>query len=122
MSNMIPGQSQISLTAKKRLDQRGALSLLVVPLILAVMLFFAAAGFGFLAYGSRQDYKDNVDQKVAAAVTTAKQQTQTADAAQYAEQAKLPFDTYIGPSAFGNLTVKYPKTWSAYVAEDNNGW
>ncbi len=33
---------------------------------------------------------------------------------------KQPLQTYTGPSAFGSISVKYPKTWSAYVDETNS--
>lgn len=101
-----------------RRDQRGALNILVIPLILLLLFLATSLGFGIWAYGSRQDYKDNVDQKIAAAVKVAQGQQQQTDAKQYAEQAKQPYDSYIGPSAFGNINLKYPKTWSAYVVED----
>ena len=104
-----------------RLDQRGAINILLVPLILAVLFFFSALGFGFWAFTSRADYKDNSDQKSAVAVQEAITATQQADAAKYAEEAKKPYDTYIGPAQFGNVTVNYPKTWSAYVEEDEGG-
>ncbi|HUS26778.1 MAG TPA: hypothetical protein VMY99_05525 [Nevskiaceae bacterium] len=101
----------------KTLGQRGALNVLLIPFILLFLILMGTGGFGLWAYGSRQDYKNNVDQKVTAAVAAAKQEQQKADAAQYAEAAKSPFDTYIGPSAFGNITIKYPKTWSGYVLD-----
>jgi hypothetical protein len=104
-----------------RLNERGAINILLVPLILAVLFFVAALGFGFWAYGSQQDYKNNSDQKVAVAVQEAITATQETDAAKYAEEAKKPYDQYIGPAAFGNITLNYPKTWSAYVQEDESG-
>ncbi|HEX3568111.1 MAG TPA: hypothetical protein VHT70_00345 [Candidatus Saccharimonadales bacterium] len=97
----------------------GAINVLLIPLILVVLLFFGAAGFGYWAFAGRQDYKNNVDKKISVAVATAKQQTQAVDAQQYAEREKQPFNTYHGPQAFGSLIVQYPKTWSAYVAEDS---
>lgn len=102
-------------------DQRGVLNALLIPFILVILLFVGAAAFGFWAFGSRQDYKNNSDQKVAAAVSTAKQQTQVADQATYAQQAKYPLRPYVGPSAYGSVTINYPKTWSAYVVEASSG-
>ena len=96
-----------------RADQRGALNVLVIPLITLFLFFIGAIGFGFWAYAGMQDYKNNVNQKIAAANVVVQKQTQDADAKQYAEEAKKPFDTYIGPSSFSNVTLKYPKTWSA---------
>jgi len=100
-------------------DERGALNALVLPLILLFLFFMGAMGFGLWAFSGRQDFKNNVDQKIAVAVSAAQKDTQASDAKQYAEQAKQPYDTYIGPSAFGNINLKYPRTWSAYVAEDS---
>lgn len=100
-----------------RTNQRGAINVLLLPLIILFVFFIAAVGFGFWAFTERTDYKENSDQKVAAAVVQAQKETQAADAKQYAEEAKKPYDTYIGPSAFGNINLKYPKTWSAYVVE-----
>lgn len=103
------------------LNQRGAVNVLLVPLILMVVLLLGAAGFGIWAFTSRQDYKNNSDQKAAAAAAAQREATEAADAAKYAEEAKKPYDTYIGPAPYGNITVNYPKTWSAYVIETKGG-
>jgi len=104
----------------KTLNERGAINVLLIPLILTVLLLFGAMGFGYWAFAQRQDYKNNSDQKVAAAVSAAEERTQAADAKQYAEEAKKPLKRYVGPSAFGAVTVDYPKTWSAYVIEPSS--
>jgi len=88
---------------------------LVISLVCTVVLLLAALGFGYWAYGSRQDYKNNVDQKIAVAESNAKQATSIAKDKEFAEESKNPLRTYIGPSDFGSVHVQYPKTWSAYV-------
>lgn len=95
-------------------DEQGSL---LVPFILALLLFFAAAGFGVWAYMSRQDYKNNTGQKVAAAVAVAKRETSSAKDNEFVAKEKLPLKTYNGPAAYGSLSLQYPKTWSAYVIE-----
>ena len=105
----------------KSLGSRGAINVLMLPLVILLVLFLGATAFGFWAYAGREDYKSNTEQKIAVAVSKAQEQTQADDAAKYAEEAKQPYDTYIGPAAFGNVTVKYPRTWSAYVVENANG-
>ncbi|MET1033394.1 MAG: hypothetical protein ABWX94_02755 [Candidatus Saccharimonadales bacterium] len=104
-----------------RLNQRGAINVLLIPLVLLVTLFLGAAGFGIWAFTSRADYKSNSDQKSAVAVDKAIKETQAVDATKFAEDSKKPYDTYIGPAAFGNITVNFPKTWSAYVVEAERG-
>lgn len=101
------------------MGERGEVNALVVSLILLSILFIGAAVFGVWAFRGRQDYKNNSDAKVAAAVAANRQAVEAADAKQYAEAAKNPVATYIGPDAYGSVHVSYPKTWSAYV--DVNG-
>jgi hypothetical protein len=103
-------------------NQRGFANGLVVGLILAVLLLFVSLGFGYWAFSGRQDYENNVDQKIASAVKIAKQEESTAKDKQFVEDEKKPLKTYNGPSQLGAITVLYPKTWSGYVvqANDNN--
>ena len=105
----------------KQLNQRGVLNELLIPLVLVVVLLLGAAGFGAWAYMSRQDYKDNSDQKSAAAVAVAEQLTSTKKDNEFLEKEKLPLRQYAGPAAFGSLSVMYPKTWSVYVNEKATG-
>jgi len=88
--------------------------------VVMTLLFIGTLVFGVWAYGGRQDYKNNADQKISVAVNRAEQQTQATDAANYAEEAKQPLKPYTGPEAYGSLVVYYPKTWSAYVTEGGN--
>jgi hypothetical protein len=103
----------------KKHNQDGAVNLLLIPLILASLLLIGTLVFGFWAFGERQDYKDNVDQKISAAVVVAKKQEASVKDKQYAEAAKLPLKTYNGPEQYGSLALQYPKTWSAYVSVGN---
>ncbi len=98
-----------------KLTQAGAVNGVVVSLVLAVLLLCGALAFGGWAFNSRQDYMNNVDTKIAAAVGNAKQQQITTDNTKFAEEAKQPLRTYNGPEAYGSLIVNFPKTWSAYV-------
>jgi hypothetical protein len=93
----------------------GEINVLLVPLILMILFFIGAASFGGWAYFSRQDYKDNSDQKVAAAVDDAKKDEDIVKDKAFAEAEKQPLTVYNGPSAYGSIHVEYPKTWSVYV-------
>lgn len=109
------------MSGMKQLNQRGHLNGLLIPLIVVSLLFVVAASFAGWAFTSRQDYKDNSDSKVAAAVAVAEQKTSSKKDAEFVQKEKEPFKQYNGPSAFSSLVVNYPKTWSAYVAEKSNG-
>jgi hypothetical protein len=66
---------------------------------------------------SRQDYKNNVDKKISDAVIIAKQQESTSKDKEFVEKEKDPLKEYKGPATYGSLSLKYPKTWSAFVTE-----
>lgn len=98
-----------------RRNQRGEINSLAIPLILMVLLFFGAAAFGYWAYTGRQDYKNNVDQKIAAAVELAKRDEGIKKDMLFAEEYKKPLQPYDGPAAYGSIHLDYPKTWSVYI-------
>jgi hypothetical protein len=104
---------------RNRNNQNGVGSL---PLLFGLTLVFLVVAiiFGAASFSKEQDYKNNVDAKIATAVTAAKQQQSAADTAANAKANELPLRTYNGPEAYGSLVVSYPKTWSAYV-DDTGG-
>jgi hypothetical protein len=110
-----PQQNFQPASAKKRFN------MLIIPLVIVTLLFFGSAGFAFWAYGGMKDYKNNADQKIAKAVEVAKQQTSDEKDKEFTEKEKNPFKKYEGPSSFGSVSVTYPKTWAAYVAESGSG-
>lgn len=109
------------MSGMKKLNSKGRIDALLIPLILVSLLLIAAGSFGIWAFMSRQDYKDNSDKKAAAAVEVAEEKTSTAKDNEFIEKEKQPFETYSGPAAYGSVVVKYPKTWSAYVSENASG-
>ncbi|HEX5744058.1 MAG TPA: hypothetical protein VFX84_01250 [Candidatus Saccharimonadales bacterium] len=104
-----------------KLNQDGAASGLAVSLILTVVLLLGAIGFGYWAYASRQDYKDNTDAKIDVAVKKAVAAESARKDKQFTEDYKKPLKTYNGPSALGSIVVQYPKTWSGYVDATTSG-
>lgn len=95
-----------------------------VGAILAVifgLLFLVAIVFGVWAFSSRQDYKDNVDKKIADASAVAVIEAETAKDAEFVELEKLPTRAYKGSATYGALSFNYPKTWSLYAEESTSG-
>lgn len=90
---------------------------LMIALVLFVLLFLAALGFGFWAFSGRQQYKNETDKITAKAVSAAKQEEATKKDNEFTEKEKYPLKTYEGPDAYGGLDIVYPKTWSAYVEQ-----
>lgn len=99
------------------LNQSGAMNVLLIPLVMSVTLLIGAIGFGFWAYSSQQDYKNNSDQKAAAAVAVATERTKSEKDNEFLQKEKEPLKDYTSPVQFGSFSLKYPKTWSAYSDE-----
>jgi hypothetical protein len=101
----------------KHLDQRGSVDSWLIAFVVAVVLAFGALGFGIWAFTGRQDYKNNVDEKISVAVTEAEQANTEKKDKEFAEKEKNPLRIYAGPATYGSVSISYPKTWSAYVDE-----
>lgn len=120
-NNPLQPDKNLATMSSMGLNQRGFMNALVVPLLVVTLLLVGSAAFGIWAFAGRQDYKSNSDQKVATAVEETKTATQATEAAKYAEEAKNPLKTFVGPSDFGSVTFQYPKTWSGYVITAASG-
>jgi hypothetical protein len=92
---------------------------IVVTAILSVLLLFSLI-FGIWAFAGQQDYKNNTNAKVDAAVATAKKDQAIQLQKQFDEQSKSPIKTYTGPATYGSVSFAYPKTWSAYIEESGS--
>jgi hypothetical protein len=109
-----PGQpGQAASQQKKRFNW------LIIPVVVLFLLSCGLGAFGMWAYSERQDYKNNSDQKVAAAIEVNKKEVETAKEKEFAEREKRPFKGYKGPATYGSLEITYPKTWAALI--DENG-
>ena len=102
-----------------KLNNSGNINVLVFPLVVTGLLLVGAIGFGFWAFTGMQDYKNNVDAKIATATEIAIKAEDVKKAAEFAEASKNPLKTYSGPDAYGSIRLQFPKTWSAYVDTSN---
>lgn len=94
---------------------------MIIAIVLLAVMLLGALGFAFWAFSERQDYKNNSDAKVAAAVEVAKEETTQENNLRFAEENKNPLKTYTGPAQYGSVKVSYPKTWSGYTSISGSG-
>ena len=93
---------------------------LIIALVFFILAFLGSSGFAFWAYAQMQDYKNNVDEKVAAAVSEAVKETEETKEKEFEERSKSPNKIYKGPATYGSLEITYPKTWAATVDEQSS--
>lgn len=101
--------------------ETGAVHPLLISSIILGLLTVVFAGFSIWAYMNYVDNRDNVNAKVEAAVTAAKQEQSKADEKLFIEREKAPYLQFNGPDDLGHVTFSYPKTWSVYVADNGSG-
>lgn len=91
-------------------------------LVIAGVSVFAVvfAGLAIWAYVNYADQKNNVDAKISNAVAKAEKEQADVLERKFAEREKEPLRSFAGPSDYGSLGFKYPKTWSVYVADDGS--
>lgn len=60
----------------------------------------------------------DIQSQIDVAVADAKDEQYQKDQKDFAEREKYPYKTFAGPVDYGELSFKYPKTWSVYIASD----
>lgn len=90
---------------------------LYADVVVLIILLVASLCFGYWAFSQMKDYKNNSDQKSAIAVKKANEEQKKQLQLAFDEQEKSPFKSYTGPSQFGSVYFTYPKSWSAYIVE-----
>lgn len=93
----------------------------VLGLVITILLLIVATVLAILFYTQMSDYKNNSDQKSATAVATAKTAQESELNKIFEEKEKEPLKTYTSPVATGSIVIAYPKTWSAYINEQETG-
>jgi len=92
-------------------------------IVIIVILVVAAGGLGaafYWAYGQRNHYKNDQTTAINNAVTSAVATQREADQKQCAIDNQKPYSTWTAPTNFGSVSFQYPRTWSAYVAQDGS--
>ncbi|MFY9228485.1 MAG: hypothetical protein WAO28_04155 [Candidatus Microsaccharimonas sp.] len=101
---------------------RRSVNVVFILMIVFIATTVIALGIMIWALVNYFDQKDNVDTKVADAVSIAKKEQADADEAKFLERDKQPNRQFVGPEDYGRVSFDYPKTWSVYVAKDaSNG-
>lgn len=93
----------------------------IIKTVAIVLLTLLVIGAGLLAVYFYNEYrlaKTDVDSQIDKAILVNEKEITTKLEAEFAEREKSPFRTFTGPSDYGSVSFKYPKTWSAYVDKD----
>jgi hypothetical protein len=116
---LVPGMSGTS--RQPRFGGGGAPPLM---LILVVILGIGTFVFGIMtivAFGQASKATNTLKTQTDKVVTAAKADQKKQDDDATAKAAESPYRSYVAPIADGSFEIKFPKSWSSYVDEENYG-
>lgn len=103
-----------------KLNQKGSMNPLLIPLILAVLVFIGTSITSYMFYTNYVDQRDNVNAKIASAVEIAETNQREKLEKEFDEKEKLPNRSYTAPSIYGTVKLTFPKTWSGFVSDNGS--
>ena len=110
----VPTSQQVKAVGMK--DNSGLIKTIVIIILsLIAVTFIGLFIWMFVRY---DDASTDLNSKINAAVAEAEEEQAIKLEKEFAERGKDPYKTFSGPADYGQLTFKYPKTWSVYIASD----
>jgi len=103
---------------QKNTYEDGSEKVWMITTICLTIVFVGVSALAVWLYMNYSDQKNNVDDKISAAVAIAKQSQAEVDETKFAQREKEPNRQFVGPDDYGRLTFSYPKTWSAFINKD----
>ena len=90
-------------------------TIVIIILALVAVTFIGLFIWMFMQYSEAHE---DVTGQINVAVAEAKDEQAKELEAEFLEREKYPYNTFLGPADYGELSFEYPKTWSVYVAAD----
>ena len=107
-----PAQAEV----KEEKDKSG----LIKTIVIIVVSLIAVTFIGLFVWMSMQynEAREDVDGQISIAVAEANDELAAQLENEFSEREKDPYSTFSGPADYGELTFRYPKTWSVYISAD----
>jgi len=102
-------------------NQRGATTPMAIPMIILSVVVVIMTVIAIWSYSQYTSQKNNVDSLVDDAIIEAQDDLKSELQVEFDEKEKSPLKSYKGSEALGTVSIKYPKTWSAYILEKETG-
>ena len=104
----------------KSTNQKGVINVATLVAGIMTLAFVLTLVFALMSFSRGQDYKNNSDKKVDAAVGVAVKESEAKKDTAFAEAEKSPVKTYSGPATFGTVVFNYPRSYSGYVISSSS--
>ena len=110
----MPMVQQVQVPAVKKNDNTSLIKTIVIIIVSLIAVTFI--GLFIWMFVQYNDVRTDVQGQIDKAVAAAKDEQMKKLEADFLEREKNPYATFSGPADYGQLSFKYPKTWSVYVA------
>ncbi len=90
---------------------------IIITIALSVLLV-GVSGLSIWTLLNYNEQKSDVDAKIDTATAEARKEQADIDEAKFTIRENAPDREFVGPDDYGQLSFKYPKSWSAYVHKD----
>jgi len=118
----IPGLNNQGPSMANAAPQDRSRMLMIIIIIVTSLLAVAFIGLFIWILVQYEEIKTDIDGQIDAEVAQAVKENTDKLEEDFAEREKSPYNTFAGPSDYGELTFSYPKTWNVYEAADaSNG-
>ena len=120
MGYVAPSISHEQAAAIALMDKRNRTNDLIKTTLAVVFGLMTLVFMGLFVYFLTQYniVQEDVTGQISEAVAAAKEEQALEMEAEFAEREKDPYREFAGPVDYGQLSFKYPKTWSVYIAKD----
>lgn len=111
--NGMPMVQQVQVAPTPAKDNSGLIKIIAIIVVSLIAVTF----IGLFIWMTLQynEVKSDVDGQIEVAVAEAKDEQAAKMEAEFLEREKYPYNTFSGPTDYGQLTFEYPKTWSVYI-------
>ncbi len=101
----------------QKINQRGQIDPLVIPLAVSVALIVGLAIFSLWSYTKYTTEKNTVDKQIDEAVQQSVAEQSDKLEQEFQDREKEPYKLFKADETVGSLSILYPKTWSAYIKQ-----
>lgn len=116
--NAIPQVGNNAVSAASPISEnRRPLTFIVIIIVVSLIAVTFVGLFIWMA-ARYSSVSGDVNSQITEAVALAVNENTEKLESEFTEREKTPYKTFSGPADYGELSFKYPKTWSVYVAKD----
>ncbi len=112
----VPVIKQVGVDTGEKKDNSGLIKTIVIIVVSLIAVTFI--GLFIWIFMQYSEINEDMDGQINVKVAEEKEKMTEEFQKKFEEEEKNPYRSFAGPADYGELSFKYPKTWSVYIAAD----